>query len=1345
MLKKIIVFQILLLIAFQGLNAQAHNSKHIYNHINEIQEEFSEISESLFSINRNLSTPSDANKYVQNADYLVLDESFAQNIKAKRPNTLYVDLPFQGSTYKIQLYKKDVTTPSYMVKTASGSSTSKTKSVFYRGVVKNDENSIVSLSILTNGIRMTIANEQGNFEINKVSESLYAAYKVADSKHSQDTGCATDNLSLPDNVVISEESAQRSTGDCIEVYIECDFDSYIKNGSSVSNTEDWALSIMNEVEILYENEGVPMAVSEILVYDSSDPYSNFNGTGDMLDQMGFTIGNNYNGRLAHLFSTRSVGGGIAWLNVLCATNNGGAFGPYAVSGSMSSNVVPFPIFSWNVMVVAHELGHNIGSSHTHSCVWNGNGTQIDDCGPVAGYDTSCYDENNPILPSGGTIMSYCHLVGGVGINFNNGFGSLPGALLFNKYVGANCVTGDECAFGGGNGGPPPVADFSHTQFDACAPSTVQFTNQSFNDPVSYEWFLPGATPDYSTDEDPLVVYYEPGFYDVTLIATNANGSDEWTVNELIEIQEPPIPDFDFEFVGFFIDFTNQTNQSVNSFFWDFGDGNFSNAENPFHEYLDDGTYTVTLTVESDCGIFEVQKIVEYYIPPTAGFDLDNSSGCSPLTVTYTNSSSNNAVDFLWSFEGGMPASSTEENPVVSYLTPGVYDVSLVVSNANGEDALVESDLITIEASPIADFTFSVNALDVEFSNISSGYQILEWNFGDGNTSDLVDPSHSYSTGGIYAVSLIVESDNCGTAEIVKEIDVTGAPMAVIEYNINEGCTGQLVNFSASNSSSAESYLWVFEGGNPASSTEQSITVEYPNAGVFDVSLTVSNTVGDDVESISDAIVIYDSPLADFVYELNDLTIDLEAIEQINLGTTYTWDLGDGNMATGLTATHSYSEEGIYDITLFTSSLCGEEEITQTINNFSSPSASFTLDQDEGCADFTVQMSNTSSANVTEWLWTFSGGSPATSTEENPTVIYSEAGSYSVQLIVSNPNGSDEITQEDIIVVHDVPVAEFSMVSNMNTVSFTNSSMNGDSFNWNFGDGNSSVLENPSHTYDQEGNYEVTLRVTNACGTTETTKTLILSSIPVAGYSANVSSGCIPLTVDFSNNSSANVTEWNWSFPGGNPASSSEESPSVVYEMSGLFDVTLIVSSNGGNDTLEMQEFISASDLPTASFQYVSTTVLDYSFTNTSFDASSYKWDFGDGNISDLENPTHSYAGPGTYLITLEATNGCGTEIWTEEITIEESTSVLGIDFLSSIHIYPNPNSGNFILNLESKKTNLASISIFNVLGQKIQEDKIQLNAGTNTRALSIENATSGAYFMIIRSGEQSQVMRVVVH
>ncbi len=1345
MYKKFIALPVLFFSILQFSLSQTHTSKNIYNQIQEIQGEFETAPSQMFKINRNISIPTNAKDFVNKADYLQIDEFLVEELKTKRPNTLLLEIPLEGKNYQVQLYKKDVTTPSYKVKTASGASTIKSKSVFYRGIIKDDINSIVSLSVLTNSVRMTIADASGNLEINKINENLYAAYRVADSKHTQDTGCSTDDLELPDNVVVNDEAAQRSSGDCIEVYIECDFDSFIKNGSSVSNTEDWALAVMNEVEILYDNEGVPMAVSSILVYDVTDPYASQGSTGDMLDMMGTVIGNDYEGRLAHLFSTRSVGGGIAWLNVLCATNGGGAFGPYGVSGAMSSNVVPFPIFSWNVMVVAHELGHNIGSSHTHSCVWNGNGTQIDDCGPVAGYETSCYNENNPILPSSGTIMSYCHLVGGVGINFNNGFGPLPGDLLFNKYIGAGCVTGDECALGGGNDGPPPVADFTVTQFDACAPSQVQFTNQSFNDPVSYEWSFPGGTPDFSTEEDPFVIYDEAGFYDVTLIATNANGTDEFTLFEVIQVQEPPIPDFDFEFVGLFIEFTNETNQSVNSFLWDFGDGNFSSAENPLHEYTEDGIFTVTLTVESDCGTFEVQKVVEHFLPPFAGFDLDFSNGCSPLIVTYTNSSSSNTEDFLWTFEGGTPASSTEENPIVSYDIPGVYDVSLVVTNANGSDELLENNLISVEASPIADFSFDVTALEVEFTDLSSGSTSHAWDFGDGNNSNAQNPSHTYAAGGIYEVSLIIESENCGTAEITKQVDVTGAPMATIEYNIEQLCTGETVAYSAPNADPTDNFSWVFEGGSPATSDEQNVIVEYQTPGVYDVSLTVTNTIGDDTQTISDAVQVYGVPDADFIVNQNGLTVDLEATEVDNIGTEYTWVLGDGNMATGLTSTHTYVEEGIYVVELYVSSSCGEGEVSQTINLFSAPIANFTIDQEEGCADFTVQMTNTSSDNVTDWSWSFPGGTPATSTEENPSVTYTEAGRYSVQLEVSNPGGSNALEIDDIITVNDLPVAEFTSVADMNTVIFTNTSILGDTYSWDFGDGNNSVLENPTHSYDDEGSYEVSLRVTNECGTTEFVKTILLSSIPVAGYSASITSGCIPLSVMFTDNSSSNVTAWDWRFPGGTPETSTEASPTVVYEMTGEYDVTLIVTSGSGNDTLEMSDFIITDDLPTASFQFTSITELDYEFTNTSFGATSYSWDFGDGNTSVLESPSHSFEEAGTYLITLSATNACGTQIWQEEIEISESTSVNGIDFINDLQVYPNPNSGEFVLSIQAKNSASAELSIYNVLGQNVQQKNLNLKSGKNLKPIAFSEAVGGTYFMILRSGEQSQVIRVIVY
>ncbi len=1326
--------------------SQTHNSKNIYYQVQEMKGEFASESSSLFSPNTTAKLPSNSSQYVSKADFLQLDASLAEQIKRDKPEQLYLNIPFEGYTYSLQLYRKDVSTPSYRIKTSSGKSTKRTQSVFYRGIIKDDINSIVSLSVLSNSIRMTIATEEGNFEINKIQEDLYAAYRVSDSKHSQELGCSSDDLGIPDEVVVLEQASQKSFGDCIEVYIECDFDSYLENGSSIANTEDWALAIMNEVEILYDNEGIPMAVSEILVYDTSDPYAGAGGTGDMLNLMGSVIGNNYNGRLAHLFSTRNVGGGIAWVNVLCATNSGGSFGPYAVSGALSPNVVPFPIYSWNVMVVAHELGHNIGSSHTHACVWNGNGTQIDDCGPVAfsNVNTSCYDPSDPILPSSGTIMSYCHAVGGVGINFNNGFGDQPGALLLNKYNSANCSTGDECAFGGGGDddtGTPPVADFTVTQFDACTPAQVQFTNQSFNDPESYEWFFPGGTPDFSTEEDPFVIYEEPGFYSVTLVATNSSGSDEWTQIDIVQVQEPPEPAFSFELIGNFISFTNETAEDVNSFFWDFGDGNVSAAENPLHEYINDGSYTVTLTVDSDCGVFEVSQVVDFFIPPTAGFNLDFSSGCNPLVVSYSNSSSSNTVDILWTFEGGIPETSTEENPIVTYATPGSYDVSLVATNANGQDELYESNLIEVEASPLAEFDFDINTQEVDFFNLSSGYSDVSWDFGDGNTSAEVSPSHSYAIGGEYEVTLFIESDNCGSAEISKLINVTGEPIASIDYDINEGCIGMVVSYSATNSTAADNYFWEFEGGIPATSTEENVIVEYPLAGDFDVQLTVSNSVGESTESLNEIIQVSDAPTAEFTLIQDDLTVELMAVTTMNTSDAmYSWDLGDGNTATGINPSHTYDEEGEYTIILYATSLCGENEMVQTISNYSLPVANINIDQAEGCADFTVSFTS-SSENATEWSWSFPGGNPASSTEENPTVVYEAAGTYSVELSVTNPAGTDVLVLDDIILVEDIPVASYTSVRDMNTLTFTNTSTNADSYSWDFGDGNTSIEENPIHTYDTEGEYVVVLQAENACGLTEYLETIIVNNLPIAGYTANVTTGCIPLVVEFTDNSSSNVTEWNWTFPGGTPSTSTEASPTVTYNMTGEYDVSLVVSSSAGSDELVSTDLIITEDLPTASFQFVSVDEFDFEFSNTSLNADSYAWDFGDGNTSVIENPSHSFEGPGSYLVTLAASNACGTEVWEEEIIIEESTSVSGIDILDGIGIYPNPNQGEFVLSVQSSEATKAELRIFNVLGQSLMTKDLLFTAGKNDTSIQLENLSPGAYVLVLRIEDQMQVIK----
>src|SRR6185503_14348621 len=122
-------------------------------------------------------------------------------------------------------------------------------------------------------------------------------------------------------------------------------------------------ALWNEVITLYDNESIPVLVSDVFIYTSSDPFASLTTTSAILSAFATHIDTlTYNGRLAHFMSTRGLGGGIAYIDVLCSFVN-----PCAVSTSLSTTILQFPTYSWNVEVVTHEMGHNMGSPHTHAC------------------------------------------------------------------------------------------------------------------------------------------------------------------------------------------------------------------------------------------------------------------------------------------------------------------------------------------------------------------------------------------------------------------------------------------------------------------------------------------------------------------------------------------------------------------------------------------------------------------------------------------------------------------------------------------------------------------------------------------------------------------------------------------------------------------------------------------------------------------------------------------------------------------------------------------------------------------------------------------------------------------
>ena len=234
--------------------------------------------------------------------------------------------------------------------------------------------------------------------------------------------------------------------------------------------------------------------------------------------------------------------------------------------------------------------------------------------------------------------------------------------------------------------------------------------------------------------------------------------------------------------------------------------------------------------------------------PTAAFEANTTFVCSPGAVQFTNLSLE-ATSWVWNFPGGTPSTSTEQHPHVVYNTPGQYSVSLLASNAAGNDQSVISGYISVGASPSANFNYSVNGFTVNFSNTATnnpnGYF---WTFGDGMTSNAPNPSHLYTSEGTYTVTLQVENA-CGTNTINQEVTILSTPTAAINYSVSGNCAPFMVNYQNNSSSNTTQLQWLFPGGNPSNSILANPVIHYSQSGDYTATLIASNDSGSDTTSL----------------------------------------------------------------------------------------------------------------------------------------------------------------------------------------------------------------------------------------------------------------------------------------------------------------------------------------------------------------------------------------------------------------------------------------------------------------------------------------------------------------
>lgn len=410
---------------------------------------------------------------------------------------------------------------------------------------------------------------------------------------------------------------------------------------------------------------------------------------------------------------------------------------------------------------------------------------------------------------------------------------------------------------------------------------------------------------------------------------------------------------------------------------------------------------------------------------------------------------------------------------------------VVAGNASTEMSR-PAPLTVIGYLPIADFSFEQDLDSLHFTNLSEGYEYVEYFFGDGESSTLPNARHLYLATGTYAV-MLVATNACGSDTLTKEVIIEPI-FADLEVSPIYGCVPLEVTVTSRSAYRINPHTFYLEGAISGyiSSRLRSLTFTFPNPGVFDVHYYVESLDGEtDTLVLEDYITISQypgtNPTAEIELQQNGNTISLNA--PFDLADSYTWFLVNGDTLSGQMAEYTFTNPGLYEVQLETANHCGMAtgSVGVLVGGLQ---AAFTSNQQQGCAPFSVQFENRTDFFGASYVWQFPGGQPASSIEENPVVAYEESGIYEVVLIARADSLSDTLVQTAFIEVlaNECPQANIFAQADGLEITLWTDCTNGTSYTWLLGDGTSPVsTPGVVHQYGEVGTFMVTLFVEGPCG------------------------------------------------------------------------------------------------------------------------------------------------------------------------------------------------------------------------------------------------------------------------
>lgn len=637
----------------------------------------------------------------------------------------------------------------------------------------------------------------------------------------------------------------------------------------------------------------------------------------------------------------------------------------------------------------------------------------------------------------------------------------------------------------------------------CSPEPITLTTRtsaSVGSSLSYLWNTGG------TDSVIITTPQHDSLYSVFVNINNCEGKKYHFVRVKNDSAKFTAPTVCLGDSTVFNNISRVDSTTIYTWFWDLDDGTTLNTASAVHEYTDAGTYNVSLTVTAPATGCADTLTVPITVDPRPLPDFSFGMVCSGAPITFTNATTISPLmplTYDWDFGDGSPHSSAV-NPIHTYATGGNYTVILTASTLNGCSDTV---MRVISAIPrfTPDFTATTVCMpdSVVFTNTSDttngGYNLAwTWNFADGNTDTLFQLNHAYASGGTYGVMLI--ADNMGCTDTVQQaVYVNYKPLA--NFSVNDICSRDTLFILDASTIGGGSMNYNWNYGDATSGTSSSH--HYASYGDFTVSLTLTSDSGC-VDTASRSVhvgknnnVLFDvASVCEGTTSVFNNTTDTTGSGSVN----WLWSFGDSGTANTEQTTHTYGNAGTYSVLLLSTTIDGCVDSLRKnaqVNDVPNTDFTFTNVCNGNALSF---LNQTTVTGTVAYTWDFGDGT-ATSNAVSPTHLYSTFGQYSVLLVAVSDSGCVDSVRKTVT-VYERAQPDFSAppVCLNQTTNFLNQTPSGtftvQTWDWNFGDGSSSAVNQPTHTYSAVGDYWVILSVTTTNGCTDSVQhTVTVNELP----------------------------------------------------------------------------------------------------------------------------------------------------------------------------------------------------------------------------------------------------------